>query len=58
MALKDFNPISEGIKNVSEAVKNFYEVIDGILQPRGIDLAIQNAHIKIIEQHIAREDLV
>jgi len=57
MALKDFNPISEGIKNVSEAVKNFYEVIDGILQPRGIDLAIQNAHIKIIEQHIAREDL-
>ena len=48
---------TEDIKNVSEAVKNFQEIIEKVLQPRGIDLAIMEGHTKIIENFVARKDV-
>lgn len=48
---------SEAIKNTSEAAKNFLEIIDHIMQPKGIKLALIEGHKKIIEMHMERSDI-
>ena len=40
---------SEVVKNTTEATKNVAEIVQMIIQPRGIDAAIQEGHKKIIE---------
>lgn len=50
---EDFSLVA---KNASEAVKNFFSIINEILQPRGLDLAIAEGHKKIIESFVTRDD--
>lgn len=49
--------LSEVGKNISETVKNFYEVINAILQPRGINAALVNAHTQIIASYMNDSEL-
>ena len=49
--------LSEVGKNVSETVKNFYEVVDAILKPRGINAALINAHTKIIDSYAGNPEI-
>lgn len=49
--------LPELAKNLSEAAKNAIAIIDSILEPRGINLAIQEGHKKIIETYIERTDV-
>lgn len=53
----EMNNVSEIAKNTSEAAKNFQAIIDGILQPRGLDIAILEGHKKIIESFVERNDI-
>lgn len=46
---------SEAVKNTTEATKNIAEIVQMILQPRGIDAAIQEGHKKIIEEVMASD---
>ena len=46
---------SEVVKNTTEATKNVAEIVQMILQPRGIDAAIQEGHKKIIEEVMASD---
>lgn len=46
---------SEIVKNTTEATKNVAEIVQMILQPRGIDAAIQEGHKRIIEEVIASD---
>lgn len=39
---------SEVVKNTTEATKNVAEIVQMILQPRGIDAAIQEGHKKMV----------
>ena len=49
--------LPEVAKNLSEVAKNAMAIIDRILEPRGINLAIQEGHKKIIETYIGRPDV-
>lgn len=57
MKADDVKTASEIAKNASDAVKSFHEIIQSILQPKGIDLAIIEGHKKIIETYIGRSDV-
>lgn len=57
MGLDEIKGASEIAKNTSEVAKNFHAIIDSILQPRGIDLAIVEGHKKIIETYSGRDDI-
>ena len=46
---------SEIVKNTTEATKNVAEIVQMILQPRGIDAVIQEGHKRIIEEVIASD---
>lgn len=46
---------SETVKNTTEATKNIAEIIQMILEPRGIDAVIQEGHKKIIEEVMASD---
>ena len=46
---------SEVVKNATESTKNLAEIVQMILQPRGIDAAIQEGHKKIIEEVMASD---
>lgn len=47
---------SEVVKNTTEATKNIAEIVQMILQPKGIDAAIQEGHKKIIEEIMASKN--
>ena len=47
---KDITDITEAVKNTTEATKNIAEIVLKILQPRGIDAAIEEGHEKIIDE--------
>ena len=53
----EFVSFSEIAKNTGDAVKAFQSIIESILQPRGIDLAIMDGHKKIIEHYVGRDDV-
>lgn len=57
MCFDEINGASEIVKNASEAAKNFHEIIDSILQPKGLDKAILDGHKKIIESFVGRNDI-
>lgn len=57
MNIDDAKAASEIAKNTSDAVKSFHEIIQSILQPKGVDLAIIEGHKKIIETYVARTDV-
>ena len=57
MNIDEAKAASEIAKNTSDAVKSFHEIIQSILQPKGIDLAIIEGHKKIIETYVARTDV-
>lgn len=46
---------SEIVKNTTEATKNVAEIVQMILQPRGIEAAIQEGHKRIIEEVITSD---
>lgn len=46
----DIKNKSEVVKNTTEAARNIAEVVQFLLQPRGIDVAIKDGHKKIIEE--------
>ncbi len=48
---------TEEISKLSETAKNFYDIIDSILQPRGLNAAIIDAHKKIIDSYVERTDI-
>ena len=48
---------TEEISKLSGAAKNFYNIIDSILQPRGLNAAIIDAHKKIIDSYVERTDI-
>ncbi len=48
---------SEELSKMSDAAKNFYHIIDSILQPRGLNAAIIDAHKKIIDSYVERTDI-
>ena len=43
--------------NLSEAAKNTIAIIESFLNPRGLNLAIQEGHKKIIESYMERTDI-
>lgn len=55
MSVDELNSVTDIVKNASEAAKNFQSIIDSILQPRGIDLAIIDGHKKIIENYLSND---
>ena len=52
---KDPKSTSETIKTATEATKNIAEIIQLILQPRGIDAAIEEGHKEIIKDVMASD---
>lgn len=58
MDIQDGKNFSEIAKNLSEAAKNAIAILDRILEPRGIDLAILEGHKKVIEEYIKRNDVI
>lgn len=46
---------SETVKNATEATKNIAEIVQMILQPRGINATIQEGHKKIMEEVMASD---
>lgn len=57
MNIDEAKAASEIAKNTSDAIKSFQEIIQSILQPKGVDLAIIEGHKKIIETYVARTDV-
>ena len=57
MDMNDVKTGAEIVKDSSEALKNFQEIIGKFLEPRGIDAAVIEGHKKIIEDYVAREDI-
>ena len=57
MDMNDDKTGAEIVKDSSEALKNFQEIIGKFLEPRGIDAAVIEGHKKIIEDYVAREDI-
>lgn len=51
----NLNNTSEIVKNTTEATKNVAEIVQMILQPKGIDAAIQEGHKRIIEEVISSD---
>ena len=47
--------VSEVVKNTTEATKNIADIVQMILQPRGIDAVIEEGHKKIIEEVMASD---
>ena len=47
---KNTKDTSDVVKNATETTKNIVEIVQMILQPRGIDAAIQEGHKRIIEE--------
>lgn len=48
---------TEEISNISDAAKNFYHIIESVLQPKGLNAAIIDAHKKIIDSYVERTDI-
>ena len=57
MNINDLKTASEIAKSTSDAAKNFYDIIQNIFQPKGIDLALIENHKKIIETYTNRSDI-
>lgn len=57
MEIQKIEGAAKVAKDISEAAKNFQSIVENILKPRGVDLALIEGHKKIIDNYIERDDI-